>query len=546
MESNTYILSDEIGSGLFGTIYKAIDSRTGTIYAVKIPKSDNTMLFSTVREISALMLLNTARNVVTIHEISYTLSPDSIHPTIVMELYDSDANNHLPQSHAALKQGMYDICNGMLSLYNRNLYHLDLKPNNILYKNKPEYGPYGRYFIADFGSSLKFITDAYTIHSCQIQNIFFRAPEVVYSFVCNATCTYNSSIDLWAIGIMMGMFANKAYDSSWQHPAFRGLIQEMRKTGNMGDIMNRNTEMLASLYTLYGKVPITSDTTLCPVAEAMIIPAPGDLRSYFPYMNDEEYDFMMMFQKMNPKQRPGYTQIFSHSWFNGLIPSEPVNMLELDKVKAMDWLQIEPFKQRGIYKGRVRTSIIEWLIRQMNKYGGLPDIYFRMIMLIDSYTSRVPHITKSDVQLIGVSAMTISTYTREDTKFTITNIQDLTKNKYTKVQIETCILDMLKLFNYSIHFSTEREYLDAYLNDMKLEPNERTRIYDEVWSLLVLASKNKHFRTWSKESIVLQTIMYFMGQDIDVDNLNMLQKLGIIPDTTSGVETKEEDADNVF
>ena len=507
---NEYLLDDLIGSGTYGVVRKVISD--GLIYAAKIPKSRNEQYFDSVMEISSLMSLRNAVNVASIRDISYNIGPDSLHPGIILSLYDSDANKYMPQSREQLKSAMFDICNGMLSLYNKNILHLDLKSNNILFSIHPP--PYGRYFIADFGTSLKTFdfSDETSQHSCYVQSLLYRAPEVALGRVCGTKCIYNYTIDLWAIGIMMGEFGNQPYNPKWQHPIFIAMYNAKRR----GDT-DMDTILLSTLYQLFG--PPNTETCL-KILDVPLV----DTRSLFPYMTDEEYSFMMLFLKINPKERPSFQQIFDHSYLNGYMPTEPSNMSSLNKIKSMDWLSIPPFEKRN----KTRTKLIEWIIIRINKYQKR-DIYFSMLSIFDYYITHVTDLRQTQYLLIMASAIVISTYMTEGPPFRSSDASTMIHNKFTPQEIDTSVLNILKLFDYSLHFSTEKEYLDAYLDTMSLQHPERTRIQDEVYQQLISASKSPYFRSYSKEVIVSTMISRFILHPIPDTATEMLLQLENLP-----------------
>ena len=111
----------------------------------------------------------------------------------------------------------------MLSLYNRNIYHLDLKLNNILYSSNSEYSPYGRYFITDFGISLKISTLRKKYILVKFKPYGINPQEIAYAKYVKRRCIYNYTIDLWSIGIIMGEFSGKIRNRGWTHPIISGI-----------------------------------------------------------------------------------------------------------------------------------------------------------------------------------------------------------------------------------------------------------------------------------------------------------------------------------
>ena len=98
MSSQQYTLGHVIGTGVFGTVKHITDQVTNISYAIKIPKICDVISREAIVEVSALMLLKNTRNVVTIEELSYDLGPDTLHPAIILSIYDADARQHMPSN----------------------------------------------------------------------------------------------------------------------------------------------------------------------------------------------------------------------------------------------------------------------------------------------------------------------------------------------------------------------------------------------------------------------------------------------------------------
>ena len=497
--SDKYVLGDIIGKGAYGSVTRARDITTGIMYAVKIVSPGGAMYSpDSIIEISVLMLLKDAVNVVSIKDISLRLGAsagtDNFHPAIILPLYDSNSLKHSPENSDQLKSAMFDICNGMLSLYNKNIFHLDLKPENILWKGG--FGRYGRYFITDFGISLKVLTSRKQKHDCSVQTLWYRSPEVALSNACGRPCIYDYTTDLWSLGIIMGEFSGKMSTPPWDHP----IIKYLRVRGDSTD---QDYNLLSIIYKIFGKTSIDPDIISCQKISDIRLPYVPfvSVHTSFPTMNGEEFDFMMTLLKLNPLERPEYQEIFSHSYFNGYMPTEPTDMSSINKVKSIDSLNIHPLNysnQNGVDLA-MRTILVDWILKLVQDENCL-ESFFLSIMILDQYMHLVPNILRSKFQLIGVSCVVIASLITENSKpLTPNRAQQATLNTYTIDEINTTAFDILKLFNYSLGFSTEKDYIDAYLDTNDIQEPERSRVRIGLNLQLARAAKNEHFKIGPKK-----------------------------------------------
>ena len=81
------------------------------------------------------------------------------------------------------------ILNALVFLRENNIIHSDIKPENVLLKNKARTG----IKVIDFGTSM-FEHEASYMY---IQSRFYRAPEVILG------ATYGYPIDMWSFGCLI-------------------------------------------------------------------------------------------------------------------------------------------------------------------------------------------------------------------------------------------------------------------------------------------------------------------------------------------------------
>lgn len=153
-KENTYTLTEELGHGGFGCVYKAIRDSDKSVYAVK------TLLYSFGNETAVDSFKNEIKLSSQIngeHVIHYIYAHDGdkypeLPPYIIMEYADGGTLADLikerkrtnnPYSQEELKNLFLQLVDGMKSI-NKKLVHRDIKPENILISN-------GICKITDFG-----------------------------------------------------------------------------------------------------------------------------------------------------------------------------------------------------------------------------------------------------------------------------------------------------------------------------------------------------------------------------------------------------------
>lgn len=182
-----------ISEGTYGKIYNVKSNPNFVMKVPKLEKYDQNIESIMMMEISSLKSLRGCNNIVQLDRILYD---NHNIPILVMHKYPHDLSTILPVQDIQLRSFMFDICNGVLAIHNMGLYHLDIKPSNLMFGN-------GRIYIGDFGLAKKAFPSPNEIMNCLAQAIFCRAPEILISGVFNTPCVYSYAADIWSIGIVM-------------------------------------------------------------------------------------------------------------------------------------------------------------------------------------------------------------------------------------------------------------------------------------------------------------------------------------------------------
>ena len=188
---------NRIGEGTYGIVYRAKDTKTGEIVALKkmrMEREKDGIPVSGLREITILLACD-HENIVKMREIAVGRSLESMF--LVMIYCEQDLaslldNMQTPFTESQVKCIMKQVFRGLRYLHSNFIVHRDLKVSNLLMTDK------GCVKIADFGLAryyglpLKPMTP-------KVVTLWYRAPELLL----NAR-TQTTAIDMWSSGCILG------------------------------------------------------------------------------------------------------------------------------------------------------------------------------------------------------------------------------------------------------------------------------------------------------------------------------------------------------
>lgn len=195
---------EHIGSGAYGTVFRAIDRRDNNIVALKRIKLNNHeteedgVPSSSLREIGLLKDLKHP-NVLRLLDVQ-TCENNLF---LVFEHLDLDLKKLLDHHKNGLKKAtvksyLWQLLQGLSYCHARRILHRDLKLQNLLVDR------FGNIKLADFGlaRSICFPVRTYT-H--EVVTLWYRSPELLLKAI-----HYGPSVDLWSLGcIFAEMLTNK-------------------------------------------------------------------------------------------------------------------------------------------------------------------------------------------------------------------------------------------------------------------------------------------------------------------------------------------------
>ncbi|GAB0496192.1 hypothetical protein MMPV_007502 [Pyropia vietnamensis] len=200
LSSHTYRILHVIGEGAYGVVCAAVNESTSERVAIKRIKSvlDSYPVATRIlRELKFLRLLRHHENVVTVADVLVPGERDRFNDAfVVSELMPTDLSKLLrsatPLSGDHVKYLMFQLLRAVHFLHSSNVFHRDIKPNNILVNKKCELR------VCDFGLARAafeeepdpgFWTD-------YIATRWYRAPELIMAHLSN----YSTAIDMWSVG----------------------------------------------------------------------------------------------------------------------------------------------------------------------------------------------------------------------------------------------------------------------------------------------------------------------------------------------------------
>eukprot|EP01089_Gocevia_fonbrunei_P021617 TRINITY_DN8463_c0_g1_i2.p1 TRINITY_DN8463_c0_g1~~TRINITY_DN8463_c0_g1_i2.p1 ORF type:complete len:314 (+),score=70.59 TRINITY_DN8463_c0_g1_i2:621-1562(+) len=198
-----YEMTEKIGEGTYGEVYKARDKETNKIIALKkirlLDAEEEGVPSTTLREISLLKELSRHPNIVCLHDVIHK----NFKLYLVFEFLDQDLSVYIssakePIPPELVKSYMYQLLSGIEFCHAHRVLHRDLKPQNLLIDRN------GSLKIADFGLARAFGIPI-RVYTHEVITQWYRPPEILLGQE-----RYSTPVDIWSIGCIFAEMANKA------------------------------------------------------------------------------------------------------------------------------------------------------------------------------------------------------------------------------------------------------------------------------------------------------------------------------------------------
>ncbi|NXE92319.1 ULK3 kinase, partial [Menura novaehollandiae] len=278
-----FILTERLGSGTYATVYKAYRKRdTREVVAIKCVNKRSLNRASVENLLTEIEILKTIRhpNIVELKDFQW----DSDHIYLIMEFCAGGDLSRFIRMRRILPEKVARIFLQQLAcalkfLHDRNISHLDLKPQNILL-SAPE-NPQLK--LADFGFA-QYMSPWDEKHVLRGSPLYM-APEMV----CRQQ--YDARVDLWSVGVILyeALFGKPPFASR----SFAELEEKIRS--------NRAVEVMWDGMELEGLL----------TAVGGLSPFPPQLPSR-PQLSLECRDLLGQLLERNPLKRISFERFFAH------------------------------------------------------------------------------------------------------------------------------------------------------------------------------------------------------------------------------------------
>jgi len=281
-----------IGTGAYGTVYKAENLKNNELVAMKkvrIALTEDGVPMTILREISLLRHLGKYNhpNIVKLVDICHGPRQErEMVLYLVFEHVDQDLNAYLSKcpppgvGQDKIKDLMWQILCGVDFLHSHRIVHRDIKPQNILLANS------GSLKLADFG--LARIYDFNALLTSTVVTLWYRAPEVLLG------TTYATPVDIWSCGCIFAELMSRK-------PLFPGLNESDQLSRIMGllgtpaeEDWPQDTDVLRANFTNYRA---------------------RDIAEILPEIEPDARDLLEKMLSFDPKKRISARQALAHPYF---------------------------------------------------------------------------------------------------------------------------------------------------------------------------------------------------------------------------------------
>lgn len=323
--SARFRIIENIGSGAYGSVFKAFDQQSNRIIALKSirpfdPKIGLSPSF--YRELTVLQTFQ-HENIVKYYGVSRT--PNDV--SIMLEYCESDLQKQLsvqPRLQPSqVKNLMFQLLNGLNVLHEAGFAHRDLKPANILIKS-------GRTLkITDFGLSRQLNSNQL---SSKVASLAYRAPELILG-----SKDYTTAIDIWSAGIIFYELATgEKFPSACTD--LSQLDKIFRVTGTPSPSPDDDSQTDGDYFCQLPNWRLASMLHIYPRTLEQL------LRDKLPPELAGAFSIITSMLSLNPSNRPSASELLRNSFFSNMEEAQPLALPEIQTVNELPLIITPPIR----------------------------------------------------------------------------------------------------------------------------------------------------------------------------------------------------------
>ena len=433
-----------IGRGAF-----AVVQLTDQNFAIKqfIPDGcTNGINFSALLEISILKYLDHP-NILPIYGVNFYLNKCVF--SFAMPLAQKSLENEMVKHFNLYRRKlvMYQILRGLAYCHSKLIWHLDIKPANILKFDNNEYK------LADFGLSEIYAINN-KVYSVDIMTPSYRAPEVLMG-----DKYYTETVDVWSAGvILLELIIGKNLFRVTTREKEREMYNIIDVIGspNIDNVWPKFEELRSKQSKSFNReLPRLRQNTLVERLEK--------------FTNDQNEMSILQQMVIWPNKREKAINLLNHQYFDevrvlieGEFPAEPIIQSRCGKLMLQQQIKIETSKLHG--KNSVfRITTFSWILQITKKHNMQMRTLFLTYLLYDMYLSNVDSIPIHKEQLIILAAFSIAAKLTDDSIFSTSELSYI--SEYTTEQIVNMGLTILITLDFNIIFPTCADFSDYMMSD---------------------------------------------------------------------------------
>ncbi|MHB1955412.1 MAG: protein kinase domain-containing protein [Sulfobacillus sp.] len=463
-----------IGIGTYGKVY-LLKGRT----CVKkiIAPLDGVNLGSFCRETSALVAMCDCPQVVPMLDARLSLSGGEIFfPRLRMDLSDflRSAAGKI-SSFACVRNIAFELAKGLHALFQHGIYHLDLKPANVLLTE--DYRP----VIADFGIASynqdeeielgdrlrRFCPGARDFERpTDVQTYWYRAPEIL-----SGSRMYDHRADIWSYGLIVLELLTLS-------PAVMGKAE---------------TQQLQCIYDLFGE-PGTPEPAAGSGKEL-----PSRLRNYldkhgrFP-VDPQCLSLLESALRVSPQERANIIEIVSHPFFAGVrsisrmsstSPQSPMPGSAAERLRLQETYVLSPTPVGGsevdLDDRRAMVLRLQELRNANDAFGKsciTHQTYFLAVLLFDSLIERMPIARAVLPSVVGTCLLLAGFVFDRERQLRTAQLRELFELPSNDEELLPLVSEVMSCLNYDLFRPTEMNYLSTYRPAPKRPDKVLERLYE--------------------------------------------------------------------
>jgi len=290
-----YDVSQKLGKGAYGIVWKAVDKKTRSTVALKKifdAFQNATDAQRTFREIMFLQELSDHDNIIKLSNVLKAENDRDIY--LVFEYMETDL-------HAVIRAGiledihkqyiMYQLLKAVKYMHSASVLHRDMKPSNLLLNSECFLK------VADLGlarsiASLEKDTDSNAVLTDYVATRWYRAPEILLG-----STKYTKGVDVWSIGCILGELLGGK-------PLFPG-TSTMNQLDRIIEIAGRpNAEDVESIKSPFAATMLES----LPPSKAK------SLADLYPHATPDALDLLKQLLQFNPNKRINVEKALEHPY----------------------------------------------------------------------------------------------------------------------------------------------------------------------------------------------------------------------------------------